>query len=328
MAEKQQTVLEVKGLKKRIHKKWIIEDVSFEVKAGEVFGFLGPNGAGKTTTIRMLVDLIRPTQGSVRVCGVDVHRHRNEALRHIGCIVENPEMYDYLSGMENLEQYARMLPGVDTDRIEEVIRIAVMEEAIHQKVGTYSLGMKQRLGIAQALLGRPDLLILDEPTNGLDPQGIKDMRRFIRDLARTGLSVFVSSHLLSEIQQMCDSVAIIRRGNVIASGTVEELLKQVEQRVEWILSPAQQAAQVLVSWEGSRIVSQHPIAATLFSESGSGPSERIRDLARFVVAMAPRELAARNEQLMQQHIWIHSASIIKPTLEELFLRLTEGETID
>ena len=166
-------VLSVNNLKKRIKNKEIIKGISFDVYAGEIFGFLRPNGSGKTTTIRMLVDLIRPTEGTITICGHDVHKEHNEAIRNVGCIVENPELYSYLTGWENLEHFARMLPDVDEKRIQEVVEIVSMDQRIHDKVRTYSLGMRQRLGIAQALLGRPSLLILDEPTNGLIHKGLR-----------------------------------------------------------------------------------------------------------------------------------------------------------
>ena len=156
MAEQQyDSVLSVQNLKKRIGRKWIIKDVTFDVKPGEIFGFLGPNGAGKTTTIRMLVDLIKPTEGKIKVCGYDVNRDPERALKYVGSIVENPEVYTYLTGWENLEHFARMQPGVDNERIQEVVDIVRLDQRIHDKVRTYSLGMRQRLGIAQALLGRP-----------------------------------------------------------------------------------------------------------------------------------------------------------------------------
>ena len=169
--EQSNLVLQVTNLSKKIRGKQIIHDVSFEVRAGEIFGFLGPNGSGKTTTIRMLVDLIKPTSGQIRICGHDVQKQPEQALRHIGSIVENPEMYGFMTGWDNLQYFANMLDDVDEARISEVVEIVSLTQRIHEKVKTYSLGMKQRLGIAQALLGRPKLLILDEPTNGLDPSG-------------------------------------------------------------------------------------------------------------------------------------------------------------
>ena len=247
MSTEPEIVLSVKNVKKKISGKMIIQDVSFEVKAGEIFGFLGPNGSGKTTTIRMLVDLIKPTEGEIKICGHNVQRDPEEALQHIGCIVENPEVYSYMTGWENLEHFARMQRGIGQDRIQEVVAVVGLDQRIHDKVKTYSLGMRQRLGIAQALLGRPRLLILDEPTNGLDPKGIKELREFVRMLANQGMSLFISSHLLSEIQLMCDRVAIISNGRVLAVDTVDELVKQAGTYVVWQFDQPEAGRELLES---------------------------------------------------------------------------------
>jgi ABC-2 type transport system ATP-binding protein len=229
--------LSVQNLKKMIGKKEIIKGISFDLKEGEVFGFLGPNGAGKTTTIRMLVGLIKPTSGSVRICGYNIEDQFQKAMQNLGCIVENPELYPYLSGYNNLLHFSRMIEGIGEERIKEVTELVGLTERIHDKVKTYSLGMRQRLGIAQALLGNPKVLILDEPTNGLDPAGIREMRQFVRYLAqKEGLSVLVSSHLLSEIQLLCDRVAIISKGSVIRIDTVHHLLSNRE-KVAWHFHP-------------------------------------------------------------------------------------------
>lgn len=205
-------VLEVKNLEKRLGKRKIIDGVSFDVEEGEIFGFLGPNGAGKTTTIRMLVGLIHPNAGDILIGGKDLKKQREEALSSVGAVVENPELYKYLSGRENLMQIAR-IRKVPKSEIEELIRLVGLEERIDDKVKKYSLGMKQRLGVAAALIGNPKLLILDEPTNGLDPSGILDFREIVKKAAREkGIAVFVSSHILSEVQQLCDRVAFINKG--------------------------------------------------------------------------------------------------------------------
>src|ERR1043165_3209968 len=206
--------LVARDLTKVIGKRTIVDNVSFELAAGEVFGFLGPNGAGKTTTIRMLVGLIKPTRGSVTICGHDIQRDFERAMRCIGCIVETPDLYRFMSGRENLEHFARML-GATNEDIDRVATQVAMAHRLDQRVGTYSLGMRERLGTAQALLGHPRVLILDEPANGLDPAGIREIRELLRDLAANGMSVFVSSHLLAEVQLMCDRVAIIHKGRVL-----------------------------------------------------------------------------------------------------------------
>lgn len=316
---KQETVLSVKGLKKRIKNKMIIKGVSFEIAAGEVFGFLGPNGAGKTTTIRMLVGLIKPTEGSIEICGIPLKEKPFEALRQVGCIVENPELYPYLTGWENLDHFARMLTGVGDKRIREVVAIVGMEQRIHDKVKTYSLGMRQRLGIAQALLGSPKLLILDEPTNGLDPQGIKEMREFIRELAGKGLSVFVSSHLLSEIQLMCDRVAIISHGSVIAVGEVKDLIKRESSTVIWHVSPREEGLRLLGTEPGVKLLPEETFQQEL---AGTGAEQGI--MTELNAELIPGLL----QRLVGGGARVYAVSIQNPTLEDLFLRLTEGERID
>ena len=218
-------VLKIEKLKKVIGKRTIVSDICFELKKGEIFGLLGPNGAGKSTTIKMIVGLSKITEGSIYVGGCSVKDDFKGAMSNIGCIVENPDMYKYMSGMDNLKIFAKMYKGVDETRIHEVVKIVDLERTINDKVKTYSLGMRQRLGIAQALLHSPKLLILDEPTNGLDPAGIRQMRELLRKLSsETGLTVLVSSHILGEMQQMCDRVGIINKGKIITIKSVEELL--------------------------------------------------------------------------------------------------------
>ncbi|OKP82369.1 ABC transporter ATP-binding protein [Paenibacillus helianthi] len=314
-------VLSVDGVRKKIGRKWIIDDVTFDVREGEIFGFLGPNGAGKTTTIRMLVDLIRPSEGKITVCGYNVNREPEKALQYVGSIVENPEVYTYLTGWENLQHFARMQPGVGKDRIAEVVDIVRLDQRIHDKVSTYSLGMRQRLGIAQALLGRPRLLILDEPTNGLDPKGIKELREFIRRLADEGLAVFVSSHLLSEIQLLCDRVAIISKGRVLAVGGVEDLVAQSSPYVLWELDPLSRAKNLLGGRPDISILELDEVTLDDSVIAGMGANSLItvmeEDLIPEIVAV-----------LVTDEVEVRAVHKINPTLEQLFLKLTEGETID
>lgn len=314
-------VLSVDHVKKRIGRKWIIQDVTFDVRAGEIFGFLGPNGAGKTTTIRMLVDLIKPTEGVIKVCGYDVNRDQEKALQYVGSIVENPEMYSYLTGWENLEHFARMQKGIGQDRISEVVDIVRMDKRIHDKVSTYSLGMRQRLGIAQALLGRPRLLILDEPTNGLDPKGIKEMREFIKRLAAEGLAVFVSSHLLSEIQLLCDRVAIISRGRVLAVGGVEELIAESTGYVIWHLHPAGPGGEILREMHGCEVVNEPSAVLDDSVLAGMSPDAIVTRIAEEDTPEAVKQLVGAGVQIL-------GVSRINPTLEQLFLQMTEGEGIE
>jgi ABC-2 type transport system ATP-binding protein len=298
--------LSVHNLKKIIGKKEIIKGISFDLKEGEVFGFLGPNGAGKTTTIRMLVGLIKPTSGSIQIGGYNIEENFEEAMNHLGCIVENPELYPYLSGYDNLLHFANMLEGIGKERISEVTKLVGLKDRIHDRVKTYSLGMRQRLGIAQALLGRPKVLILDEPTNGLDPAGIREMREFIRFLAEDeGLSVLVSSHLLSEIQLLCDRVAIISRGTVIKTDSVHNLLSNRE-RVVWRFDPLEEGKQVLRS-------------VTTIEEKEDGSISTEYDEIK---------TAQWNKMLVEAGVSVTEMNRKMPVLEDLFLELTGGDSIE
>lgn len=219
-------VLSIKGLNKTIGKKQILHDINLECYSGEVFGFLGPNGAGKTTTIKTVVGLLLLDEGEIQVCGYDILKDYEKAMANIGGIVENPEMYKYLTGRENLRQYARMR-GLDYGEIDRAVELVKLANRIDDKVSKYSLGMRQRLGVAQALMHKPRLLILDEPTNGLDPQGIKELRDILKALAHEdGVCVVVSSHLMSEMELMCDRVGIIAGGKMIGTYTMEEIVTQ------------------------------------------------------------------------------------------------------
>ncbi|ART76716.1 ABC transporter ATP-binding protein [Sutcliffiella horikoshii] len=298
--------LQVENLTKSIKGKPIVKDVSFTLVPGEVFGFLGPNGAGKTTTIRMIVGLISPTSGRIKINGKNVRTDFTEAMKHLGCIVENPELYSYLTGWENLEHFARMDKTIPKSRLDEVITLVGLSNRIHDRVSTYSLGMRQRLGIAQALLGKPKVLILDEPTNGLDPAGIREMREFIRQLAREeNLSVLVSSHLLSEIQLMCDRVAIISKGSVLRTDSVQNLLAEKE-RVIWKAEPLPLAKQLL-SEETLVTEGTHETLITLLDE---------------------QLLPEWNAKLVRNGVKVKEMRTQLPTLEDLFLEVTGGESID
>ncbi|WP_229750374.1 ABC transporter ATP-binding protein [Paenibacillus nasutitermitis] len=314
-----EVIMSVRDVKKKIGRKMIIHDVSFDVRSGEIFGFLGPNGSGKTTTIRMLVDLIKPTSGDISICGYNVHKDPENALKHIGCIVENPEVYAYMGGWENLEHFARMQRGIDEKRIREVVSVVGLDQRIHDKVKTYSLGMRQRLGIAQALLGRPKLLILDEPTNGLDPKGIKELREFVRMLASQGMSLFISSHLLSEIQLMCDRVAIISQGRVLAVGTVDELVNQAGTYVVWQFDQPEAGRALLAGEPNMTFIGEdeHQIDEGLLS-----------GLKDAIITMMPLErIPFIVERAVQDGVGVLSVQRVAPTLEELFLKMTEGESI-
>jgi ABC-2 type transport system ATP-binding protein len=305
-----EVVLSAEHLTKRFGSREAVSDVSFEVRAGEVFGFLGPNGAGKTTTIRMLVGLARPDRGRVRIRGLDLSRDFRKAMGHVGCIVEAPDLYKYLTGRENLVHFSRMLPEGAEERIPELARLVALTERLDDKVSTYSLGMRQRLGIAQALLGNPDILILDEPANGLDPAGIREIRQLMRHLADDrGIAVFVSSHLLSEVEQTCDRVAIIHRGRTLATGPVRELVDRVaSDRLRVIARPARRAAELLAPFgtaETGGADGEGTVEARI-------PRERVPD--------ALRALAAGG-------VDVYAVERSLASLEEVFLEVTGGETV-
>ena len=245
-----EAAMELINVKKKIGKKEIIKGLSFHINKGEVFGFIGPNGAGKTTTIRMMVGLMSLTEGDVLIQGHSIKTNFKKAVREVGAIVENPEMYPFMTGIQNLKHYANMIPGVTQERINEVVELVGLEKVLKDKVGKYSLGMRQRLGIAQALLHRPSILILDEPTNGLDPAGIREIRRYIRKLAtEENVAVIISSHLLSEIELMCDRIGIIKNGELISTQTVHDEADQHEklQQIELIATPHEKVIELLES---------------------------------------------------------------------------------
>lgn len=248
-AARGEAVLRVGGLTKRYGTRAVVDGLDLEVRRGEVFGFLGPNGAGKTTAIAMILGLVKPHAGSIEILGHDLAREPQEALRRVGAIVETPTFYPYLSGLDNLRALALARGGVPSRRFGEVLAQVGLEGRQRDRFGTYSLGMKQRLGIAGALLHEPELLILDEPSNGLDPAGIVEIRGLILRLARAGQTIVICSHLLAEVQQVCDRVLILAKGRPVAQGEVAALLSQGAQTRLRVEDPAR-AEVVLrdISW--------------------------------------------------------------------------------
>ncbi|MFD0697607.1 ABC transporter ATP-binding protein [Paenibacillus sp. GCM10027628] len=306
-ADSQLPIVQIQNISKRIGSKTIIDHLSFDVPRGEVFGFLGPNGAGKTTTIRMMVGLMSITEGDIRIGGQSIRTHFEQAIRHVGAIVENPEMYKFLSGYHNLVHYARMIPGIHEERIQEVITLVGMENRIHDKVKTYSLGMRQRLGIAQALLHKPSVLILDEPTNGLDPAGIRELRDHLRKLTREdGISVIVSSHLLSEMELMCDRVAIIQNGKLVDVRLIKEYVRaEGEQRVAFELEPMDRAT-------------------ALLAEAQEKAEVEGREL---VMSLDRNQIAAWNKRFVDAGIHVYGIRATTKSLEDQFLEMTGSDQI-
>lgn len=305
-----ESIIKVSHLSKSYKDVKAVDDISFTVNRGDVYGFLGPNGAGKSTTIRMLLTLIAPSHGSIEIFGKELSKHRHAILSNIGAVIERPDLYKYLSGFENLELFARM-SGVKADHktiMEQLDKVGLSGRA-GSKVRTYSQGMKQRLGIAVALVHDPELIILDEPTNGLDPQGIADIRNLVihlsKDLRKT---VLVSSHLLSEVEQIANRMFIIHKGRKMVEGSVQELFDKRSMMVEVTLTNEAGSIQRLHSsgW-GSRIKEERWNKIT-FDLSADEISSFTKDLVSMDIpftAITPR----------------HS-------LEDYFLKLTSGEYVD
>ena len=300
-----QPVLRTVALSKSYGRRLAVDRLDLDIHRAELFGFLGPNGAGKTTTIRMALGLIAPTGGSVEILGREVRSHRAEVLPRVGALVESPALYGYLSGRDNLRAVGDLLGGVSGARIDEVLEIVSLKGRERDRVRTYSMGMKQRLGLAIALLNDPDLLILDEPANGLDPAGIVEMRDLLRGLAAAGKTVFISSHVLSEVQQICTRVAIINHGKLVRVAPVAELIQapgEFEVKVDLPRDVA--AALRLQSW-GREARAEDGLVIT------AAPDGRGRELIKFLV---------------QNGYQPDSVSQRQHDLEDVFLSLTEGET--
>ncbi|WP_369900491.1 ABC transporter ATP-binding protein [Bacillus manliponensis] len=294
-------VVTLQNVHKKIGRTEIVKGLSFEVKEGEVYGFLGPNGSGKTTTIRMITGLISITEGEITVCGHSVRTDHEKALENIGAIVENPELYEYMTGMQNLKHFANMaVTRVSKERVSEIVKLVDLEHAIHKKVKTYSLGMKQRLGIAQALLHDPKVLILDEPTNGLDPAGIRQIRDYLQRLAKEeNIAVIVSSHLLSEVELMCDRVVIIQDGQFVQEYSLRKQAARNETvTVVFEVDDTEKASKVI---NGN--IEGHTIVTSVMKEE-------IPHLVQELV---------RNESL------VYGITIQNKTLEDEFLAITKGE---
>lgn len=303
----QAPVVRLQNVTKVIGRRTIIDRVSFEVQPGEVFGFLGPNGSGKTTTIRMIVGLMGMTSGDIHIGDNSVRTDFPKAIVQVGAIVENPEMYKFLTGYQNLLHYARMNPAITKERIQEVIELVGLQGRIHDKVKKYSLGMRQRLGVAQAVMHRPKLLVLDEPTNGLDPAGIRELRDYLRRLAQDeGTAVLVSSHLLSEMELMCDRVAILQKGQII---DVRSIRGQAEGEVKL---------------EDVQFDVDHPDAALgILEGQGSG---RIVD-GLLTLSSDRTGIAAVNRRLVEAGINVYGIRVKTKSLEDQFLEMTGSETI-
>lgn len=299
-------LLEVVGLTKKIGSKALVEDVTFSMEKGEILGLLGPNGAGKTTTIRMIVGLMSRTAGQAQINGLDTVKMFKEAMRHVGVIVENPDLYKYLSGYDNLLHFARMTPGVSKTRIQEVIELVGLTDRISDKVAAYSLGMRQRLGLAVVLVHQPSLLVLDEPTNGLDPSGIRELRNHLRHLAhQNGVGVLVSSHLMSEMEMMCDRVVVLQKGRLVGTHMLGDISGHERSLIGFEVDRTDLAMQLLQTlMKGADITTEQNVVQIMIDKS------QIPEISR---------------KLMDAGVNVYGVSAAKKTLEDTFLEMTGGK---
>ena len=295
------TVLATRRLCKSYGSRPAVIDLDLDVHRGEVFGFLGPNGAGKTTTIRMALGLIRPTRGHIEVLGRDLRTGAGSVLPRVGALIESPALYGYLSGRDNLRAIASVLGGVSRARLAEVLDLVGLKDRQRDRVSTYSLGMKQRLGVAAAVLQDPDLLVLDEPANGLDPAGVVEMRDLLRRLAQAGKAVFISSHVLAEVQQICDRVAIVHQGRLVRLSPVADLVAGHGEFEVTLEHPAEALALIRrQDWGGGARIEDGRLITP--SPSGGG-----RELMQF---------------LGRSDCWPDTVTERRQNLEEIFLSLT------
>jgi ABC-type multidrug transport system ATPase subunit len=300
-------ILRTIGLTKNFGKLEAVKNLNLELHRGEVFGFLGPNGAGKSTTVGMILGLVTPTAGKIEVFGLELNSHRWQILRRVGAIIEEPAFYPYLSGWDNLDALARALGGIPRTKITEVLERVNLLDRAKDRYDHYSMGMKQRLGIASTLLRDPELIILDEPTSGLDPAGTKEVRDLIPQLAHESRAVFLCSHLLHEVELVCDRVAIIDHGTMIASAPLQELLTK-GQLIQIKVDDAAQATTVLKSL---------PWVKSVRMENG------------YLIVDAPSNGASQvNKVLAEHNIFVSELTSRNASLESVFLQLTGGDSGD
>ncbi len=299
-------VLEIKNVSKYFGSKKVLDNINLEVNSGEIYGFLGPNGAGKTTTIKMILGLLYIDEGEITINGYSVKKQFEKAMTYIGGIVENPDLYGYMSGWDNLKLYAR-IRKVGNQRIQEVVKLVGLEKRIKEKVSKYSLGMKQRLGLALTLLHSPKVLILDEPTNGLDPAGIKELREILKQISRKdGVAVFVSSHLLSEMELMCDKVAVIENGKIVKIENLKEEPEENKDHISDYILEVDDIQKVLKLLEEKNLDSK--------AKDGYINIENINK----------QDIPSLVKTLVEDNVKIYSVTEKTKTLEDVFFDVTEG----
>jgi ABC-type multidrug transport system ATPase subunit len=298
------TILRTIDLTKAYDHRVVVDHLNLAVKRGEILGFLGANGAGKTTTIRMILTLIKPTSGRVELFGRDVFEHSEEVLPRVGALIETPALYLHANARQNLRAFGAVLGGVSEERIDEILQLMDLRAHEKKRVQTFSLGMKQRLGIGIALLNDPDLLILDEPTNGLDPMGVIEMRDLLRRLASSGKAILVSSHILAEMQQICSSVAIIKQGQLVKEAKVEELIAQ----------SGHQEMNVRVNLPDK--------ALSLLWSQPWGRTARMTDDGTIITTAPDNKAGELVQFLVQSDLVVEAVSPHQSNLEQIFLDLT------
>lgn len=298
------SILKVENLYKKIGKKEILKNVTFEVNEGDILAFIGPNGAGKTTTIKCILGLQRMSKGKITINGFDIQKDFVKAIRNVGCIVESPDVYMYLTGMQNIELQASLYKDIKDEDIARIITLVGLENRIYDKVSKYSLGMRQRLGIAISLIHSPNLLILDEPTNGLDPEGIKELRELLTRLAKKGMAILISSHNLSELESFCNKVCIISKGEIIEENTIQNI-KQIDEN-RYILK-----------------INDTSTIKDLLNEN-----DLILDKEHIEVIKDEKEIALFIRKLVEKNIDIYEVKKEVLTLEEAFINKAGGEKID
>ena len=302
------TILSCENLNKYFKKKQVLNNVSFELKEGEILGFIGPNGAGKTTTIKLILGLQNISSGIVKINGYDIEKDFVKAIEKVGAIVENPDFYMYLSGYKNLELIANMYKNVDKKRLDEVIKLVGLENRINDKVSKYSLGMRQRLGIAQAIINKPNLLILDEPTNGLDPEGIKELRELLVKLSKQEkMSIFISSHNLAELESFCTTVCIIKNGKVIEKSSMKALKEEISSEIG--------VYNVKIDNTNS------------LEKAGIKENIEIIDECNFKIKIKKEDVPNFVKNLVENNIGIYEIYEERITLEDAFLKRTGGNVI-
>ena len=302
-------ILKCEKLNKNFGKKQILKNVNLEINKGDILGFIGPNGAGKTTTIKLILGLQSITSGKVLINGHDVAKDFTKAIERVGAIVENPDLYMYLSGYENLKLIANLYNNIDEKRIQEVISLVKLEKRIKDKVSKYSLGMRQRLGIAQAIIHKPNLLILDEPTNGLDPEGIKEIRDLLLELAeKEKMAILISSHNLAELDNLCNKVSIIKNGEIIETSNIEQIKNEEKTQV-----------QIFELDDANKVKNINEL---------KNKKIEVIDNQNITIEISKSEVPEIVKTLVEQSVKIYSIREKEISLEEAFLKKTGGNVIE